>query len=61
MAKKKDSVKDMKPGELDKRLATLREEARVIAFKAEGSRSKNVKELANLKKKIARTLTELNK
>jgi ribosomal protein L29 len=33
---------------------------RVIRFKAEGSKSKNVKELANLKKQIAKVLTEIN-
>ncbi len=63
MAKsKKNSTKDMKgmsKGELDKKLAILREEVRVIHFKSEGSRSKNVKELAGLKKQIARVLTQI--
>ncbi len=62
MAKKKDkNFKDMKDGELLKELAVLREELRVLHFKAEGSRSKNVKEGQNLKKQIARILTEVNK
>ena len=65
MAKtKKNSKEDMKggsKGELGKKLATLREEVRVIHFKAEGSRSKNVKELAGLKKNIARVLTAMKK
>ena len=61
MAKKtKDNIKEMTEGELAKKLVTLREEVRVINFKAEGSRSKNVKELGGLKKQIARILTEMN-
>lgn len=59
--KKKDNLKDMKAGELDKELARLQEEVRAIRFKAEGSRSKNVKESANLRKQIARVMTALNK
>jgi len=61
MKTKKDNLKGMKKEELLKQLAILRENARVIRFKAEGSKSKNVKELATLKKSIARILTELNK
>ena len=57
----KGELKDLKVGELEKKIASLREEVRVINFKMEGSRSKNVKELANLKKQIARALTEMNK
>jgi ribosomal protein L29 len=61
MAKKtKDNLKDLKGGELDKKLAQLREETRAINFKAEGSRSKNVKEMSALKKQIARVLTQIN-
>ena len=61
MAKtKKENLKDMKKGELEKKLAILQENARVIRFKAEGSKSKNVKELSTLRKDIARILTELN-
>ena len=60
MAKKKENLKDMGKGELEKKLATLREDERVIRFKAEGSRSKNVKELSNLRKDIARVLTAIN-
>ncbi len=61
MAKNKDNFKDMKGGELVKKLESLREELRSIHFKAEGSRSKNVKEQATLKKNIARVMTEINK
>jgi ribosomal protein L29 len=61
MAKsKKENLKGAPVAELKKKLASLQEEARVIRFKAEGSKSKNVKELATLRKKIARVLTELN-
>lgn len=56
----KDSLKGMKTDELAKKLAILQENARVIKFKAEGSKSKNVKELATLRKDIARILTEMN-
>jgi len=52
--------KDMGEGELLKKLAILRENARVIRWKAEGSKSKNVKELGTLRKQIARILTALN-
>lgn len=61
MKNKKDNFKDMKKEELQKKLAILRENARVIRFKAEGSKSKNVKELVALRKEIARVLTEINK
>ena len=56
----KDSVKGMKEGELIKKLAILQEDARILRFKAEGSKSKNVKESATLRKQIARVLTEIN-
>ena len=61
MKTKKESLKDMKKEELQKQLAILQENARVIRFKAEGSKSKNVKELATLRKDIARVLTEINR
>lgn len=62
MAKKKDkNFKGMKEGELLKEQALLRENLRVLHFKSEGSRSKNVKESATFKKQIARILTEINK
>ncbi len=58
--KTKDNLKGKKEGDLNKELAILQENARVIRFKAEGSKSKNVKEMATLRKQIARILTELN-
>ena len=60
MAKNKLNFKEMKKDELIKKLAFLREEVRVIRFKAEGSKSKNVKESSILKKQIAQVLTEIN-
>lgn len=60
MKKNKENFKGMKKDELTKKLAILQENARVIKFKAEGSKSKNVKELATLRKDIARILTEMN-
>ena len=60
MKTKKENLKGMKKSELEKKLAILRENARVIRFKAEGSKSKNVKELSALKKNIARILTAIN-
>jgi len=61
MAKSKENFKKMKKDELQKKLAALQEDVRVIRFKAEGSKSKNVKEQATFKKEIARILTEINK
>ncbi|OGI60677.1 50S ribosomal protein L29 [Candidatus Nomurabacteria bacterium RIFCSPHIGHO2_01_FULL_37_25] len=61
MKNKKENLKDMKKDELNKKLAVLRENARVIRFKSEGSKSKNVKELSVLRKNIARILTEINR
>ncbi len=61
MKNKKENLKDMKKNELIKKLAILEENARIIRFKAEGSKSKNVKELSNLRKDIARILTEINR
>ncbi len=61
MAKKKDNLKGMKKDELNKKLVILEEEIRVVRFKMEGSKSKNVKELHALKKQVARVLTEINK
>ena len=60
MKKNKEKLKDITEGELSKKLAILRENERVIRFKAEGSKSKNVKELSTLRKNIARILTEIN-
>jgi len=61
MAKEKENFKGMKKEELKKKLLDLRESIRVIRFKGQGSKSKNVKESATLRKQVARVLTELNK
>jgi ribosomal protein L29 len=61
MPQKTENFKGMKKDELQKKLTLLQEEVRVVRFKAEGSKSKNVKELSGLKKQIAQVLTELNK
>ena len=61
MAKKNDNYKGMKQEELKKKLADLEESLRSLRFKAEGSKSKNVKEVMALRKEIARVLTEMNK
>lgn len=62
MAKKeKENFKGMKIDELKKRLAILQESIRVLRFKTEGSKSKNVKEPVKIRKQIARILTEINK
>ncbi len=46
--------------ELRKKLSELQERKRALQFKTEGAKSKNVKESKNLRKEIARVLTELN-
>jgi len=59
MAKKKENLKEMTGAALKSKLAELQEIVRVLKFKAEGSKSKNVKEVSTLKKQIARILTEI--
>lgn len=62
MAKKtENNIKGMKTDELKKKLVDLQESIRVIRFKAQGSKIKNVKESASLRKEAARVLTEMNK
>ncbi len=56
MAKKKDNTKKDAGS-----LVELQEKLRVLRFNANGSKSKNVKESNNIKKQIARILTDLNK
>lgn len=58
--KKKDNLKGMSKEELQKKLNLLEEEVRVIRFKVEGAKSKNVKEVSLIRKNIARILTEMN-
>jgi len=63
MAKKTDeNLKEMNVVELEGKLLSLQESLRVLKFKTEGSsKVKNVKEMGNLKREIARVLTEINK
>lgn len=50
----------MRVPELEKKLTELRESVRVIRFKTEGAKPKNVKESVFLRKDIARILTFIN-
>ena len=61
MAKKKDNLKGVKIDELKKKLVREEESLRVLKFKNEGAKSKNVKEAWALRKQIARILTEMNR
>ena len=61
MAKKANNYKDMAKGELDKKLKALREDLRAYEFKAEGAKSRNVREPRGLRKEVARILTQINK
>ncbi|PIZ85917.1 50S ribosomal protein L29 [Candidatus Nomurabacteria bacterium CG_4_9_14_0_2_um_filter_32_10] len=61
MAKKKENLKGMKIDELKLKLSDLEKDIRVLRFKAQGARSKNVKESVTLRKQVARVLTEINK
>ena len=60
MKNKEENLKGMKKDELKKKLVGLEEEVRILRFKAQGSKSKNVKEAMMLRKQIARVLTEMN-
>lgn len=55
-----ENLKGMKREDLQKKLVTLQENLRVLRFKHEGSRSKNVKEVNTLRKQVARVFTEIN-
>lgn len=57
----KKNLKESTPADLAKKLESLQEDLRVLKFKAEGAKSKNVKEASSLKKQIAQVLTEMNK
>jgi len=57
---KKENLKGMKINELKTKLINLEESIRVLRFKAQGAKSKNVKESVTLRKQVARVLTEIN-
>ena len=59
MAKLKSrELNDKTDGDLNKTLRELRESLRKFRFGASGSKVKNIKEARNLKRDIARVLTE---
>jgi len=55
---KKHSLKDHSPEDLQKSIEDKREELRRLRFSASGSKNRNVKQARNLRKEIARALTE---
>ncbi len=57
---KKESTKLKKGETSETKIEDLIERLRVLRFKVEGSKSKNVKEAQNVKKQIARLLTAKN-
>lgn len=57
----KENLKEMKTSELEEKTASLRESLRLLRFKAQGSKSKNVKESRTIRKQIAVVLTEINR
>jgi len=59
MATKKTSLKGRAKGELDTLIAKKREELQGLRFSASGSKNRNVKLSRELRKEIARALTEV--
>ncbi len=55
-----ENLKEMSKDDLKTKLASLQENLRILKFKSEGSKSKNVKEHGSLRKQVARVLTEIN-
>lgn len=53
-------IKDKSDKELEKSLHEKRKALRIFRFSVAGSKTKNVKEGQNLRRDIARTLTEMN-
>lgn len=58
MAKKENKFKDNSTDELMKFVSDKQEELRGLRFSATGSKNRNVKQARNLRKEIARALTE---
>jgi ribosomal protein L29 len=54
------SIKEMKTEELQKNLEEKQEALRKIRFDINGSKGRNVKEVRETRREIARMLTELN-
>lgn len=59
MAKKKEKFNSMTDVELVKKLASFREDLRVLRFKAEGAKSGNTKEAGAIRRNIARVMTAI--
>lgn len=57
---KKHSLTNHTVEELEKLVATKREELRALRFSVAGSKNRNVKLASALRKEVARALTELN-
>lgn len=57
----KETYKDKSDSELHRILAEKREELRKLRFGVAGSKSRDTKKGKNVRKEIARVLTELNK
>ncbi len=57
---KPSELKNKNAGEMQKLAHDKREELRAIRANLSGSKTKNVKEIATIRKDIARVLTELN-
>jgi ribosomal protein L29 len=55
---KKKSTTTMNSSEIEKNLADLREKLRVIRFGLVGGRTKNVKDVGNFRREIARLETQ---
>lgn len=58
---KKSSYKDKPKSDLIKALMERREASRKLRFGTAGSKTRNVKEAAGIRKDIARVMTELNR
>ena len=58
---KKNSLAKHSVEDLQKLAADKRQELRALRFSSSGSKNRNVKQAATLRKQIARALTELNK
>jgi ribosomal protein L29 len=57
---KAKELKDKKVGDIAKLVHDKKEELRAVRSNISGSKTRNVKEIATLRKDVARMLTELN-
>jgi ribosomal protein L29 len=57
---KKTSLTNHTPEELHKLVAEKREDLRALRFASSGGKNRNVKQGKNLRKEVARALTELS-